>query len=681
MVSLGVAIVAFILTQNWGILPSTGRQLAALSSLRDPLVLGDNSRVLIGYPTYGVSEATHYFDDGSRTTLTAPAAIMDFMKTRLDLSIDGDINGLANHLGYYSSSTIMLQYKDFMFLYDWEPLFDLVDDDEAAFMHADGLAATRANRILSRVQLEDFMVSYVMDPSSTWVTHFADWVLGLLAADERLDGILMDDTGSSWVTGLTDTDSARFIRWVTESHVSDGSNQITINNGITMHTPAGAYAWANPITVYDNQQGTGTNYFTGGSNTATVITLGTTPPPDVTLYVGYYALAIPAGTDPVSTHLDVTAATVQAFATLQARLGDKLLGFNGIYHDSGDYDLIAGGDLGMDEAFVYATWSALDSSHLSEAGWLAIIDELATISQTKMYLAQSGSICDLATASSAEERQMQQRAMFAFGSFLLGKGPQAYFNFGLQPRTYQRFVYFDYWDEPIGSPAGAYVEGLYGNNVYSREYENALVLANPTAADATLTLDRSLYDGYWNRYGIKQSAVDELTTLGAYEAVVLIKREPVVVVPDEVVAPAAATRGTSGSRRRRISTPELSFSTAVETFFAPLTALFAPGQTGAHVKQLQQMLAQDPTIYNGGDPEGFYGQKTVEAVQKFQIKYGILQSGTPESNGFGMAGPVTRAKLNELYAGATAVAERIAVLRAQLIDLMTQLAQLLAARK
>lgn len=45
----------------------------------------------------------------------------------------------------------------------------------------------------------------------------------------------------------------------------------------------------------------------------------------------------------------------------------------------------------------------------------------------------------------------------------------------------------------------------------------------------------------------------------------------------------------------------------------------------------------------------YFGKLTQEAVMKFQSKYGIVSSGTPDTTGYGQVGPLTRAKLNEIF--------------------------------
>jgi len=76
------------------------------------------------------------------------------------------------------------------------------------------------------------------------------------------------------------------------------------------------------------------------------------------------------------------------------------------------------------------------------------------------------------------------------------------------------------------------------------------------------------------------------------------------------------------------------------------------------VKTIQQLLNRDPAtriaVSGDGAPgqeTGYFGGLTEEAVKRFQVKYGIVFSGTPASTGYGALGPRTIAKLMEVYGG------------------------------
>lgn len=81
-----------------------------------------------------------------------------------------------------------------------------------------------------------------------------------------------------------------------------------------------------------------------------------------------------------------------------------------------------------------------------------------------------------------------------------------------------------------------------------------------------------------------------------------------------------------------------------------ITATLRMGSSGVQVKMLQQFLNRDPetrVAVTGAGSSGFeteqFGPATDSAVQKFQIKHGLLPVD-------GIVGPLTRAKLNALYA-------------------------------
>lgn len=78
----------------------------------------------------------------------------------------------------------------------------------------------------------------------------------------------------------------------------------------------------------------------------------------------------------------------------------------------------------------------------------------------------------------------------------------------------------------------------------------------------------------------------------------------------------------------------------VITITGELVGPFSIGMRSEQVKILQTLLSKDANIYPEGKITGYYGQLTFEAVKRFQTKYGIEQTG--------IAGPKTRAKINEI---------------------------------
>ncbi len=69
-------------------------------------------------------------------------------------------------------------------------------------------------------------------------------------------------------------------------------------------------------------------------------------------------------------------------------------------------------------------------------------------------------------------------------------------------------------------------------------------------------------------------------------------------------------------------------------------------QTTDEVKALQDCLKFEKVFPSNVDSTGYFGGATLQAVKDFQVKYCIAG---PSEPGYGRVGPLTRAKLNELY--------------------------------
>lgn len=71
------------------------------------------------------------------------------------------------------------------------------------------------------------------------------------------------------------------------------------------------------------------------------------------------------------------------------------------------------------------------------------------------------------------------------------------------------------------------------------------------------------------------------------------------------------------------------------------------GKSGSDVKELQEFL-KEKGFYDYPDITGYFGPATERAVQEFQKRYGVISSGSPEFNGFGVFGPKTRAMIKKI---------------------------------
>lgn len=87
----------------------------------------------------------------------------------------------------------------------------------------------------------------------------------------------------------------------------------------------------------------------------------------------------------------------------------------------------------------------------------------------------------------------------------------------------------------------------------------------------------------------------------------------------------------------------------------------ALNDSGPDVKLLQTLLNKDPNTAVAATGFGSLGQETdhfgdltEKAVQRFQVKYGIASLGAP---GYGLVGPRTKTKLQELFGNTAAMQE------------------------
>jgi len=169
-----------------------------------------------------------------------------------------------------------------------------------------------------------------------------------------------------------------------------------------------------------------------------------------------------------------------------------------------------------------------------------------------------------------------------------------------------------------------------------------------SALQALLARDSTLYPeglvtGYYGpattraiqrfqaKYGIVSSGTPSSTGYGAVGPRTLAKL-------NEVYA------GSSLPSVPTLTTPSVA-STATTLLYRSLST----GSRGDDVSVLQTLLAQDTSIYPEGLVTGYFGPATTRAIQRFQAKYGIVSSGTPQTTGYGSMGPMTTRKLKEIY--------------------------------
>jgi peptidoglycan hydrolase-like protein with peptidoglycan-binding domain len=93
--------------------------------------------------------------------------------------------------------------------------------------------------------------------------------------------------------------------------------------------------------------------------------------------------------------------------------------------------------------------------------------------------------------------------------------------------------------------------------------------------------------------------------------------------------------------------PKKMVSVAAPTGIATSLPPMRVGMTGTPVRTLQELLAREPDVYPEALVTGYFGPLTKQAVQRFQMKHGLVSSaGDP---GYGYVGPKTRARLSVMY--------------------------------
>lgn len=150
----------------------------------------------------------------------------------------------------------------------------------------------------------------------------------------------------------------------------------------------------------------------------------------------------------------------------------------------------------------------------------------------------------------------------------------------------------------------------------------------------TVTTDTTTIGGSSLTQGQIDSIIGLLSAFGAEQSVI-----------DNVLL------SLSGGGSSTATATQTSGITGVSAVF---TRGFARGASHPDIKRLQQLLNSDPDtaiatsgIGSSGNETNYFGSLTEKAVQKFQMKHGVVSSSS--DSGYGYLGPKTRAKLNQIF--------------------------------
>lgn len=135
-------------------------------------------------------------------------------------------------------------------------------------------------------------------------------------------------------------------------------------------------------------------------------------------------------------------------------------------------------------------------------------------------------------------------------------------------------------------------------------------------------------------------------TNGTYDAIHARSLSLSVLVPGTQVSTAPVSAPTTPSTSSTTVTPTASGGGAIKAVRTiTFSVAMAKGSRGAQVSALQQFLAEDPSLYPEGLVTGYFGSASEAALKRFQVRYGIANTGDA---GYGLVGPKTRAKLNSI---------------------------------
>lgn len=110
--------------------------------------------------------------------------------------------------------------------------------------------------------------------------------------------------------------------------------------------------------------------------------------------------------------------------------------------------------------------------------------------------------------------------------------------------------------------------------------------------------------------------------------------------------------------KARLETAKMVVPTSVASTATPITACpqftrtLQKGSSGPEVRTLQALLVNEG--YLATEPTGYFGALTEKALQDFQIKAGIVSSGSAATTGWGVFGPKTRAAITATCRGVQA---------------------------
>ncbi|USN45761.1 MAG: right-handed parallel beta-helix repeat-containing protein [Candidatus Woesearchaeota archaeon] len=457
------------------------------------------TRTKIAYPAFGVREAFQFHLDGTNTTIGNSEDIADFIQEKVDLIITGRIYGQEGptiQLQETTEKPVLLyrsanRFPNYFQGGETSNLFynesEIANQHEDWFIHQAGLPSEMQTRLITACYAPNFPVNLI-SPQDAWGDHFSDWTKTYFSYDPTWNGVFYDNAGgmlrSHWPV----------------AYISEENSQVQAD-GLTIDVSKEIFedTSCNVISVIaaDSRE-LDVESFEGDS-----IKLLVEQPEGTSVTVTYYA----RGEIPQESYDMQAEGIAYMLGKTRENVGSKLVIINGIfppyYDHQQTYNYFDTVDGGMHESIFHETSFGSDQMS-SELYWRDQVDHMiAVLDLGKLFLAQSG----MNYAAEETPSSVAQLALFAYSSFLLGKNEYAYFHFGITPGYSQRYAHFDYWDIDPGRPLGNYSlrETIGETNIYQREFENMLVLVNPSDNASIVTVE--LNDTYYSLTGEQVTSV------------------------------------------------------------------------------------------------------------------------------------------------------------------------------
>lgn len=283
------------------------------------------------------------------------------------------------------------------------------------------------------------------------------------------------------------------------------------------------------------------------------------------------------------------------------------------------------------------------------AGQGALVLGAQSSPQSGVSEAQIQSILQQLQAAGANQSLINQIIGVLRGQSPAGTGNQSSGN--SQPGVYT----------PANSPYVGGPAGLISNNVSFEAHPRAGTPPLTVKFTSAVGTEINFGDGSSEQFSYCQStdcpnegfSIEHIySSVGTYTATVskyvpctapvgaACAQAPINVVASTTITVASSTQnGTS----RNVGTAPVACGSGAGIICQNNDRPLLFGRRGEDVKSLQAFLAKDKEVYPAGIVSGYYGRQTEEAVKKYQVKHGIVSSGSPATTGWGVVGPKTRA--------------------------------------